>query len=109
MTLVVTDGCLSCVHMDCMEVCREDCFYEGEGKSVRHPDEWIDCEPECSDKAIFLDIASGLDIWLVLNAKSASAWPSVAIKRNPSADAKAFNGEANKLAKYFSPESELGA
>ena len=30
MTYVVTDNCIKCKYMDCIEVCPVDCFYEGE-------------------------------------------------------------------------------
>jgi NAD-dependent dihydropyrimidine dehydrogenase PreA subunit len=30
MTFVVTDNCIKCKYMDCVEVCPVDCFYEGE-------------------------------------------------------------------------------
>ena len=50
MTFVVTDNCIKCTYIDCVEVCPVDCFYEGENMLVIHPDECIDCgvcEPEC--------------------------------------------------------------
>ena len=63
MTFVVTDNCIKCKYMDCVEVCPVDCFYEGENMLVIHPDECIDCgvcEPECPAKAIFSDTEPGL-------------------------------------------------
>jgi ferredoxin len=30
MTYLVMDNCIGCKHMDCVEVCPVDCFYEGE-------------------------------------------------------------------------------
>ena len=42
MTYVVTDACIRCKFMDCVEVCPVDCFYEGENMLVIHPDECID-------------------------------------------------------------------
>ena len=50
MTYVVTEACIKCKYMDCVEVCPVDCFYEGENMLVIKPDECIDCgvcEPEC--------------------------------------------------------------
>jgi ferredoxin len=38
MTYVVTDNCIKCKHMDCVEVCPVDCFYEGENMLVIHPE-----------------------------------------------------------------------
>ena len=75
MTFVVTDNCIKCKYMDCVEVCPVDCFYEGENMLVIHPDECIDCgvcEPECPAEAIFPDTVPGLDSWLTLNAEYAA-------------------------------------
>ena len=55
MTYIVTDACVRCKFMDCVEVCPVDCFYEGENFLVINPDECIDCgvcEPECPVDAI---------------------------------------------------------
>ena len=43
MTYVVTDACIRCKYMDCVEVCPVDCFYEGENMLVINPNECIDC------------------------------------------------------------------
>src|SRR5690606_14182445 len=67
MTYVVTDNCIKCKYMDCVEVCPVDCFYEGENMLVIHPDECIDCgvcEPECPAEAIKPDTDPGLEKWL---------------------------------------------
>src|SRR5256885_1296792 len=40
MTYVVTDACIKCKYMDCVEVCPVDCFYEGEVMLVINPNEW---------------------------------------------------------------------
>ena len=72
MTYVVTDNCIKCKYMDCVEVCPVDCFYEGENMLVIHPDECIDCgvcEPECPAEAIKPDTEPGLEQWLKLNAE----------------------------------------
>ena len=37
MTYVVTEACIKCKHMDCVEVCPVDCFYVGENMLVIHP------------------------------------------------------------------------
>jgi len=39
MTYVVTEACIKCKFMDCVEVCPVDCFYEGENMLVINPDE----------------------------------------------------------------------
>jgi ferredoxin len=62
MTYVVTDACIKCKYMDCVEVCPVDCFYEGENMLVINPSECIDCgvcEPECPAEAILPDTESG--------------------------------------------------
>ena len=70
MTYVVTDACIRCKYMDCVEVCPVDCFYEGENMLVINPSECIDCgvcEPECPAEAILPDTENGLEQWLELN------------------------------------------
>ena len=74
MTYVVTDNCIKCKYMDCVEVCPVDCFYEGDNMLVIHPDECIDCgvcEPECPAEAILPDGEPHLEKWLKLNAEYA--------------------------------------
>ncbi|HEY4199062.1 MAG TPA: ferredoxin FdxA [Devosiaceae bacterium] len=105
MTYIVTDNCIRCKYMDCVEVCPVDCFYEGENMLVIHPDECIDCgvcEPECPAEAIKPDTESGLDKWLEINTKYASAWPNITEKRDAPADAKEMDGVEGKFEKYFS-------
>jgi ferredoxin len=78
---------------------------------VIHPDECIDCgvcEPECPAHAIFSDAEPGLEKWLELNAKYASVWPNIAVKRDPPPDAKEFDGVPNKFERYFSPNPGQG-
>ena len=43
MTFVVTENCIKCKYMDCVEVCPVDCFHEGPNFLVIDPDECIDC------------------------------------------------------------------
>src|SRR3546814_12179808 len=38
MTYVVTEQCIKCKYMDCVEVCPVDCFYVGENMLVISPD-----------------------------------------------------------------------
>src|SRR6201985_1635666 len=100
MTYVVTENCIKCKYMDCVEVCPVDCFYEGENMLVIHPDECIDCggcEPECPAEAIKPDTEKSLESWLKLNADMARAWPNVTIKREALPEAKEFDGKTGKL------------
>ena len=110
-TYVVTDNCIKCKYMDCVEVCPVDCFYEGENMLVIHPDECIDCgvcEPECPAEAIFSDTTPGHEKWLKLNADLALVWSNITMKRDPPVDAEEFDGLPNKYEKYFSPNPGRG-
>ena len=110
MTYVVTESCIKCKLMDCVEVCPVDCFYEGENMLVIHPDECIDCgvcEPECPVDAIKPDAESGLEKWLSLNAEYAKIWPNITVKKAPPPDSKEWEGKPDKL-QYFSPNPGAG-
>src|SRR5215471_13421446 len=108
MTYVVTEACIKCKYMDCVEVCPVDCFYVGENMLVIHPDECIDCGvcvPECPAEAIFPDSVSAAEPrWLDLNHKYAALWPNIVAKGAPPLDADAWNGVPNKFAEHFSPK-----
>ncbi|BAR98896.1 4Fe-4S ferredoxin [Blastochloris viridis] len=109
MSYVVTENCIKCKYMDCVEVCPVDCFYEGENMLVINPDECIDCgvcEPECPAEAIKPDTEPDLDGWLALNAQYAKEWPNVTMKREPPADAKDWDGIAGKKAQFSSNPGE---
>ncbi len=111
MTFVVTENCIKCKYIDCVEVCPVDCFYEGEAMLVIHPDECIDCgvcEPECPADAIKRDSEPGLEKWLALNAEYAATWPSVTVKRDPPPDADEWNHKPGKFEAFFSPAPGQG-
>ena len=111
MTFVVTDNCIKCKYMDCVEVCPVDCFYEGENMLVIQPHDCIDCgvcEPECPAEAILSDTMPGLDKWLRLNSEYSAIWPNIAIKRRAPEDAKTFDGVPDKLANFFSGKPGSG-
>ncbi len=70
MTYVVTEACIKCKYMDCVEVCPVDCFYVGDNMLVIHPDECIDCgvcEPECPAEAIMPDSDAQAADWVEMN------------------------------------------
>ena len=105
MTYVVTDACIRCKYMDCVEVCPVDCFYEGENMLVIHPDECIDCgvcEPECPAEAIIPDTSDGSAVWLEHNREFASSWPNITRKKAPPPDADEWKNIPNKFPEYFS-------
>jgi ferredoxin len=106
MTYLVTDACVKCKYMDCVEVCPVDCFYEGENFLVINPDECIDCgvcEPECPVEAIKPDTEGDLSKWLEINSKYAESWPNITRKGEPPADADEWKDVKDKFDQYFSP------
>ena len=107
MTYVVTDGCIRCKYMDCVEVCPVDCFYEGENMLVINPDECIDCgvcEPECPAEAIVPDSDGAAERWAGLNRDYAASWPNITRKKTAPADADQWKGVPGKFEQFFKPE-----
>lgn len=103
MTYIVTENCIRCKYMDCVEVCPVDCFYEGENMLVIHPEECIDCgvcEPECPAEAIKSDNEQGIEEWLELNKEFAQKWPNIAHKKNPPEDSKEWDGIQGKKKEF---------
>ncbi|HXT82509.1 MAG TPA: ferredoxin FdxA [Acetobacteraceae bacterium] len=108
MTYVVTEACIKCKYMDCVEVCPVDCFYVGENMLVIHPDECIDCgvcEPECPAEAIVPDSDSRAPAWTELNRTFAQQWPNITRKGEPPADADTWKDVADKFKRFFSPNA----
>jgi ferredoxin len=90
MTHAVTEKCIKCKYLECVEVCPVDCFYEGANMVVIHPDECIDCGaclPLCPSKAILAETHPQLAEWIPLNAKYAPLWPKTVKKRDPMPEA----------------------
>lgn len=111
MTYIVTEDCIKCKFMDCIEVCPVDCFYEGENMLVINPDECIDCgvcEPECPPEAIRPDTEDGLEKWLVVNTEYSLKWPNITLKGEPPTDAEDWNGTENKFADHFNESPGKG-
>ena len=82
MTFVVTENCIKCKYMDCVEVCPVDCFHEGPNMLVIDPEECIDCtlcEPECPVEAIYADdeMPDGQEDFLPLNEELSQEWPVI--------------------------------
>ena len=111
MAYVVTDNCIRCKYMDCVEVCPVDCFYEGENMLAINPNECIDCgvcEPECPAEAIVPDTEPGLDQWVELNAKFSAEWPNITVKGETPPDADEWKDKPDKLEKEFSEKPGTG-
>jgi ferredoxin len=103
MTFVVTENCIKCKHMDCVEVCPVDCFHEGPNFLVIDPDECIDCTicaPECPIDAIYADadLPAEQEQFKPLNAELARQWPVITKKGASPGDAKDWEGKPGKLA-----------
>ena len=111
MTYIVTDSCIRCKYMDCVEVCPVDCFYEGENMLVIHPDECIDCgvcEPECPAEAILPDTEDGLDEWFDINQKYSTEWPNITVAGETPGDADDWKDKTGKKAE-LSPNPGAGS
>ncbi len=105
MTYVVTENCIRCKYMDCVEVCPVDCFYVGENMLVIHPDECIDCgvcEPECPAEAIVADSDDKAAPWLERNRTYAAEWPNITRKGPAPDDADEWKDKPGKE-QFFSP------
>jgi ferredoxin len=105
MPYVVTDACIRCKYMDCVEVCPVDCFYEGENMLVINPEECIDCgvcEPECPAEAIFPDSEPKGEKFAALNREYAGKWPNATHKKAPPTDADEWKGREDKYPAQFS-------
>jgi|TARA_B110000858_G_scaffold3140_1_gene3618 ferredoxin len=117
MTYLVLDNCVKCKHMDCVEVCPVDCFYEGENMLVINPDECIDCgvcEPECPVDAIVPDNSfndpSEAIRWEEINRQYSLIWPVITTARPDDVpkDAAEWNGVPNKFEDHFDPAPGKG-
>ena len=110
MTYVVTDACIKCKYMDCVEVCPVDCFYEGEGCSSSTPTNAsiaACASPNARPKRSFPTPKAG--------SKNGSSsipflcrWPNITRKKDSPADADEHKGEEGKYDKYFTPDPGAG-
>ena len=101
MTFIVTESCIKCKYMDCVEVCPVDCFHEGPNMLVIDPEECIDCtlcEPECPVDAIYADdeVPEGQEQFLKLNEELSLEWPVITEIGDVPADADDWKGKPDK-------------
>lgn len=101
MTFVVTESCIKCKYMDCVEVCPVDCFHEGPNMLVIDPEECIDCtlcEPECPVEAIYADdeMPEGQEDFLKLNEELSLNWPVITEIGDVPADADDWKEKTDK-------------
>lgn len=102
MAFVITENCIKCKLMDCIEVCPVDCFYEGPNMLAINPDECIDCalcEPECPVKAIYSEdeLPQQYQHFAALNAELSEKWPNINVKKEPPADSQDWLDVPNKF------------
>ena len=109
---VITDKCIKCKHMDCVEVCPVDAFYEGENMLVINPMECVDCGccvEECPIDAIVFDDDPQAEPWRAINAKYSTLWPNVTYNGGQTPpDASEFRTVTGKFDLYFSPNPGEG-
>lgn len=106
MPYTVTEDCIACKYMDCIEICPVDCFFEGLNMVVIHPDECIDCAacvPTCPVEAIIDDRDERSGPWIDLNRQYASVWPRITHKGQVPPDADDWCGVPNKFERMFDP------
>lgn len=111
MTYIVTEACIKCKYMDCVEVCPVDCFYEGENMLVINPEQCIDCgvcEPECPIDAIQPDTREGSEKWVEHNRIYAALWPNIRFMGIPLEDADEWRTVSDKLSDHFSKKPGKG-
>ena len=95
MTYVVTEKCIKCKYIDCVDVCPVDCFHEGPNFLVINPDECIDCNlcvSECPVDAIFAeeDVPEDQKEFIPLNATLSRKWPVIHTVKEAPDDADAW-------------------
>jgi len=112
MTSVITDACIRCKYMACVEVCPVDAFYEGENMLVISPLECVDCGcciEECPVDAIVSDSDPSAADWREHNAKYSELWPNVTFNGGQTPpDAAQFRALPRKFERYFSADPGKG-
>lgn len=106
MPYVVTEDCIRCKRMDCVDVCPVNCFYEGANMLVIHPEECIDCgvcEAECPELAILPGSDARAQQWKPINAQYAALWPNISRRGTVPEDADEFREMPDKFQRYFDP------
>ena len=73
MTFVVTENCIKCKYMDCVEVCPVEAIFSEE------------------------ELPAGQEHFKPLNAELAKLWPVITEKKDPPPDAKEWEGKPGKL------------
>lgn len=99
MAYVVTESCIRCKYMDCVETCPVACFAAGAVMLVIDPDRRIDCglcEPTCPANAIVHESDPRAPDWQAINSSYAATWPRIVRKGESRNDADTWNGRSDK-------------
>jgi len=99
---VVTENCINCKHMQCVEVCPAGCFHEGPNFLVIDPDRCIDCAicpSNCPVDAIREDreVPPDQRSFIRLNAEMSAIWPNINERRQAPPDAEEWADVPDKL------------
>lgn len=101
MPYVVTDACIKCKFMECVEVCPTQAFHEGPNFVVINPSDCANCalcEMVCPVAAIVsrAGLPQALADYAELNRRMASQWPKITAKGVVPADAQEWADVADK-------------
>ena len=113
MTFVVCEPCIKCKFTDCVDVCPVAAFREGENMLAIDPDECIDCGvcvDECPVTAIYPDdeVPEKWEEYTELNAKLATAWPTLETSKDSMDSAEEFKEVEDKRAMLSEDPGEGG-
>lgn len=95
MAYIVTEACIRCKFMDCIEVCPTYAFHAGANFVVINPDTCVNCglcEMVCPTQAIKArsDATEQELAFVELNASLAKSWPSITQKGIVPVDAESW-------------------
>src|ERR1700683_4772036 len=108
MAYVVTERCIRCRYMECVDACPVACFLAGGNMVVIAADECIDCglcEPVCPTVAIVHDSDPRAEGWREIHRAYATQWSRVFRKGPPLADADLWKDASGKSA-MLDPEPD---
>lgn len=119
MTFVVTENCIRCRFMDCVDPCPVDCFHVGPDFLVINPEECIDCNLcaiECPVEAIYQDkdLPEDQKDFIEVNKELSKIWPLADGVADPLPDAEHWQDVSNKrellseASHIFSVSEEIG-
>jgi ferredoxin len=102
MTYIVTEACIRCQYMECVEVCPQQAFHAGANFVVIDPERCANCglcEMVCPVGAIYSRemLPDHHAHYAALNAELARTWPVIAAKAAVPADADAWARVEEKM------------